>query len=369
VAEQQASIITVDPRYPDPTIIAEMGTAIRAGELVAFPTETVYGLGADATNALAVAQIFTVKGRPSTDPLIVHIADIAQLSQVTGYGLEELPTEVTILANHFWPGPLTLVLPRGPQIPDGVTAGLATVGVRLPEHAVAQALIAAAGVPIAAPSANRFGHTSPTTAAHVFADLGDRIPWILDGGPCQVGIESTILDMTVTPPRLLRPGGVPREEIEMMLGHRVRYQERTVVAVAQSPGMLLSHYAPQAHLLIFEGADIPATWERAVAEVAIRAARGKRMGALTLDVFAERFRRAGAIAFALLGAEEDPATVAHHLFAGLRMLDDAGVEVIVCGAFAHAGLGLAVRDRLWRAAGGVVISPDAPRPSGDACKA
>ncbi|MBA3823748.1 MAG: threonylcarbamoyl-AMP synthase [Ktedonobacterales bacterium] len=365
-------MIPIDAAHPDQTRISKLGAAILAGALVAFPTETVYGLGADATNADAVAAIFTAKERPNTDPLIVHIADISQLSLVTGHTLAELPENVAKLVTRFWPGPLTLVLPRGPAIPNGVTAGLTTVGVRLPAHPIARALIAAAGVPIAAPSANRFGHTSPTTAAHVFADLGDRIPWIIDGGPSQVGIESTILDMTVTPPRLLRPGGVLLEEIEAALGMPVAYQERSVTsaaATAQAPGLLLSHYAPRARLLVFEGADIAATWERAVSEVAALAVRGERVGVLSLDTLAGRFRTAGAIAIAPLGTGDNTASVAHQLFAGLRALDDAEVSTIVCGAFDPMGLGLAIRDRLWRAAGGVVISVDAPAASDEAREA
>jgi L-threonylcarbamoyladenylate synthase len=370
VAQLHATIIPVDPAQPDPAIIAQMGEAIRAGELVAFPTETVYGLGADATNATAVAGIFAAKGRPSSDPLIVHIAQVAQLPDVTGQSLATLPPGVATLAEAFWPGPLTLVLPRAPKIPDDVTAGRMTVGVRLPAHPVARALIAAARVPIAAPSANRFGHTSPTTAAHVFADLSDRIPWILDGGPSQVGIESTILDMTITPPRLLRPGGVPREAIEATLSMSVVYEERAAQPTDESalaPGMLLSHYAPYARLLLFEDINLAASWQRALDEATARMARGEQAGALAPAAWADRFRAAGVVV-APLGEGADLAAVAQHLFAGLRQLDDAKVSVIVCGSFARTGLGLAVRDRLWRAAGGAVIPANTPLPSEDARK-
>ncbi|HKD75949.1 MAG TPA: L-threonylcarbamoyladenylate synthase, partial [Ktedonobacterales bacterium] len=212
------TIYSVDPAHPDRAIIAQLGERLRAGELVAFPTETVYGLGADATNADAVRRIFAAKGRPNTDPLIVHIASPDALPAVTSLALDELPPLAQTLARHFWPGPLTLIVPRGPNIPDEVTAGLDTVGVRFPSHPAAQALIAAAGVPVAAPSANRFGHVSPTRAEHVLADLNTRIPWILDAGPCPVGVESTILDVTQSPPLLLRPGGTPVEAIEVAVG-------------------------------------------------------------------------------------------------------------------------------------------------------
>ena len=360
-----ATIIDVDAHTPDPAALARLGAMLRAGELVAFPTETVYGLGADATQPEAVARIFAAKGRPNTDPLIVHIASFDQVTQVTGHTLADLPEMVRTLAAQFWPGPLTLILPRGPQIPLSVTAGLATVGVRLPAHRVARALIAAAGVPIAAPSANRFGHTSPTTAQHVFADLGDRIGWIVDGGPCTVGIESTIVDVTQSPPRLLRPGGVPREALEALLGQPLTFRPHAAAdehASAQAPGMLLSHYAPRARLLVFEDEALAATWERALAEVQALAQQGLRVGALVPDDLVSRFLAVGAQTVMSVGALANPTEVAQRLFAGLRALDDAGVAVIVCGSFAPTGLGLAIRDRLWRAAGGTVlpITPQAP---------
>ena len=360
-----ANIIAIDSHAPDPAVLAHLGELLRAGELVAFPTETVYGLGADATQPEAVARIFAAKGRPNTDPLIVHITSLVQLPQVTGYTLANLPDIVRVLSDHFWPGPLTLILPRGPRIPLSVTAGLATVGVRLPAHPVARALIAAAGVPIAAPSANRFGHTSPTTAQHVVADLGDRISWIVDSGPCTVGIESTILDVTQSPPRLLRPGGVAREDLEAALGQPITFRAHTAAAThsaAQAPGMLLSHYAPRARLLIFEDDDITATWERACAEVQTLAQQGLQVGALVPDDLVSRFTAAGAQAVVSVGGMENSTEVAQRLFAGLRQLDDAGVTVIVCGSFAQTGLGLAIRDRLWRAAGGKVLPLNPPVP-------
>jgi L-threonylcarbamoyladenylate synthase len=353
-----ATLLTVDPVAPDPAVMAQMGAVLRLGDVVAFPTETVYGLGAAATQAEAVARIFAAKGRPSNDPLIVHIASVAQLPLVTGFALAELPRAAQILAARFWPGPLTLILPRGPLIPPLVAAGLATVGVRLPAHPVAQALITAAGVPIAAPSANRFGHTSPTTAQHVFADLGERIRWIVDGGPCPVGVESTIVDVTRTPPRLLRPGGVSREDLTAALGQPILFREHAAApttTASAAPGLLLSHYAPRARLIIFEGTDIAVTWERALAEAQSLASQGIRVGALAPDALAQRFTAVGAVVVAI-GPAHDPTAIAQRLFAGLHTLDAAAVTSIVCGSFASAGLGLAIRDRLWRAAGGVVRS-------------
>lgn len=357
-----ATIVPVDPNAPEAAVLARLGAALCAGELVAFPTETVYGLGANATDAQAVAQIFAAKGRPSSDPLIVHISTLDQLPLVTGRDVADLPAVVPLLAARFWPGPLTLILPRGPQIPTEVAAGRTTVGVRLPAHPVALALIRAAGVPVAAPSANRFGHTSPTTAQHVFADLGTRIPWIIDGGSCPVGVESTILDVTQTPPRILRPGGVPLEALAEVLGVPIAFQEHAAVAqdAAQAPGMALSHYAPQARLILIEGDDIAATWARALEETRLLAEQGQRVGALAPDELVAQFTAAGAGAVVPLGAAGDLSVIAQRLFAALRQLDDAGVDIILCGAFPHAGLGLALRDRLWRAAGGtsMIITTD-----------
>ncbi len=350
------TICVVDAEHPDPAIIARMGERLCAGELVAFPTETVYGLGADATNAVAVRRIFAAKGRPATDPLIVHIASHEILPAVTGLTLSELPPLAQILTQRFWPGPLTLVLPRGSNIPGEVTAGLDTVGVRFPSHPAARALIAAAGVPVAAPSANRFGHVSPTRAEHVLADLDTRIPWILDAGPCPVGVESTILDVTQTPPVLLRPGGTPVEAIEAAIGMPVRRRPRHAVAedeAAPSPGMLLSHYAPRSRLLVFEGDDEAAVWQQVMDQIR-EYAQSQRVGALVPADLVEPARSAGAVAVADLGAAGDSTSAARRLFAGLRALDDAGVEVIVTGSPAPGGLGLALRDRLWRAAGGTI---------------
>ncbi len=358
MSDQAAQIVTVDPTAPDTDTLERLGAALRGGALVAFPTETVYGLGADATNPDAVARIFTAKGRPGDDPLIVHIADLADLAMVTGRPLIDLPPVALRLAAAFWPGPLTLVLPRGPAIPDIVTSGLPTVGVRMPAHDVALGLIAAAGVPVAAPSANRFGHTSPTTAEHVRVDLGDRIEWILDGGPCAIGIESTILDVTQTPQVLLRPGGVPVEAIEAELGSAIARRARQVAsggAAASSPGQAVTHYAPRARMVLVEGDDPVAVRMRMVAEIRACAATGERVGALVPAEWVAAVRAAGAVLVWDLGSALDTTTAARRLYAGLRMLDGAGVAVIMAASFAESGLGLALSDRLWRAAGGRVI--------------
>jgi L-threonylcarbamoyladenylate synthase len=225
---------------------------IRAGKLVAFPTETVYGLGANALDAAAVARIFEVKGRPSTSPIIVHISDFEMVKQVAS----AWPDGAKKLADKFWPGALTLVLPKTAAVPDIVTAGLATVGVRMPAHPVALALIRAARVPIAAPSANRFTRLSPTTADHVREGLGNRVAYVLDGGPCLVGIESTVLSLAHEKPLLLRPGGVSREQIESVIGV-IGSTGETPEEAHPSPGMHPRHYSPQTRLLLVENGAVP----------------------------------------------------------------------------------------------------------------
>src|ERR1700694_2874788 len=252
-------IIKVHPTQPEPSIIEHAAGLLRAGELVVFPTETVYGLGADALQTAALERIFVAKGRPFSDPLIVHIADEAFLEHLTTF----IPEQARRLASVFWPGPLTLILPRGPRVPHLATAGLETVAIRMPRHPVALALIRALGSPIAAPSANRFMHVSPTTAQHVLADLAGRVPLIVDGGPCEVGVESTVLDLCSEVPTILRPGGVSLEALRAILpGVQLPSRRRMHETAApwengaqKSPGQLLTHYAPAIPLLLFDGSS------------------------------------------------------------------------------------------------------------------
>ncbi len=348
-----ARISCVDAHHPDPRPIAEAAAVIRAGGLVAFPTETVYGLGADGLNPAAVARIFEAKERPPTDPLILHIAEPEALSQL----VQEVPLVALELARRFWPGPLTLVLPKQLVVPDLVTAGLPTVAVRVPAHPVALALIRAAKTPIAAPSANRFGHTSPTTAQHVLDDLGDRIDLILDAGPTPVGVESTVLDLTGPVPTILRPGGLPREAIEAVVGP-VAIRVIVPEGPMPSPGMLARHYAPRAEMVFLQG---PPEWARAVLrELALRhAAEGHRVGALIAEE--DREALAGlAVETVVLGPEDDLERIARRLYDGLRELDSRGLSLILARDFGEKGLGLAIRDRLTRAAGGRVVRPASP---------
>lgn len=344
-------VLPVRTDAPEAALIEQAAAVLRAGGLVAFPTETVYGLGANALDAEAVRGIFRAKERPASDPLIVHLADVAALADIVA----ALPPLVHTLAAHFWPGPLTLVLPRGERVPPEVTAGGATVAVRIPAHPVALALIRAAGVPVAAPSANRFGRLSPTCAAHVQADLAGRVAIILDGGPTPVGVESTVLSLATPTPTILRPGGISREALAAVLG-----EVQVLAAVmpeserAPAPGMSLQHYAPRARLTLYCGET--AALLAAIRETALaRHAQGERVGLLLADEDAATF--AGLpVTVQTLGPAADLAQAAQRLFAALRQLDATGVSVILARDFGAAGLGLAIRDRLTRAAAGEVIT-------------
>jgi len=307
--------------------LADAAAVLQRGGLVAFPTETVYGLGADAFNPRAVARIFEVKARPSFDPLIVHLAEAASLDWVA---VADDPRAID-LAARFWPGPLTLVLKRRPELPDIVTSGLDTVGVRVPAHPAARALIAAAGTPLAAPSANPFGYVSPTTAAHVAELLGDAVDLVLDGGPCRVGLESTILSLAGEPV-ILRPGGLPKEALEEALGMALPLAGSSERPLA--PGQLERHYATRTPLVV-----LPARAEAAPLDQG-------RVGLL-----AQRpTRAAGFAAVEVLAPDGALSTAAARLFAALRRLDGMGLDRILAEPCEETGLGYAIMDRLRRAA-------------------
>ena len=313
----------IDPDFPDADLLARAANSLRAGKLVAFPTETVYGLGANAFDADAVGRIFAAKGRPSRNPLIVHVPDATRVHAVAG----NWPETAVRLAAAFWPGPLTMVVPKAKSIPEVVAGGGHSVGIRCPAHPVARALIAAAGVPVAAPSANRSGGLSPTTAAHVVASLGDRVDLVLDGGPCHGGLESTVVDLTGPVPRLLRPGLVRVGMLEAIAGP---------VEVANSfacgddeiplpsPGLLAKHYAPATKL-----------------EVAETEAEADQLDAIyrCAGMVVARWRPVGA-----------PEQVAARLYAELHTLDEGGFDRIIATLPAKTDEWRAVRDRLLRAA-------------------
>lgn len=335
-------LIAIDPTHPDSSVIQRAADLIRAGRLVAFPTETVYGLGANALDPAAVRRIFAAKGRPPNNPLIVHAADIDAATEC----VQRWPDAAAALAGRFWPGPLTLVLLKTHTIPDEVTAGSPTVALRVPAHRIAGCLLAAANVPIAAPSANRSALLSPTRAEHVVASLGDAVDLILDGGPTPGGLESTVLDLTVTPPRLLRPGLVTPGEIESLIGPIERGSHapaahgtsRVIAEPLRSPGMLERHYAPRAVLETLSAGSA----ER----VAALTRQGCRVGWLTFDAPTEEI--ASSVRIAIM--PRDATAYASQLYAVLHAMDDAGVERIIVEQPPDDEAWLAIRDRLKRAA-------------------
>jgi L-threonylcarbamoyladenylate synthase len=333
----------IDSLEPARDVLAQAAAHILRGELVAFPTETVYGLGANAFDTQAVQRIFAAKGRPFDDPLIVHIADAGEVASVAS----AFPSQAQRLAAEFWPGPLTLLLPRHPALPPEVTAGLDTVAVRVPRHAVALGLLRASGVPIAAPSANRFGHTSPTTAGHVLADLEGMVDVILDAGSTPVGIESTVLDLATRPPTILRPGGITREQLEAVIGpvRQAAESER----LAASPGRQPRHYAPRAKVVLVEGASPAQIAGTMTSEARRLAAAGKAVGILAASEVCAELAGAPATCFEL-GSLSDALGIARRLFLGMRTLEATPVDVILSHRVPAAGLGLAINDRLNRAA-------------------
>ncbi|AFL95795.1 putative translation factor, sua5 family [Thermococcus cleftensis] len=311
---------------------------ILEGKLVAFPTETVYGLGADALNGEAVRRIFEAKGRPADNPLIIHIADFSDLKKLAS----EVPKEAKLLAEEFWPGPLTFVLPRKEEVPLVTTGGLDTVAVRMPSHPIALSLIRAS-TPIAAPSANISGKPSPTLAEHVIDDFYGKIKAIIDGGETRIGVESTVIDLSSEKPTLLRPGGLPLEEIERVIGPvEIHPAVRgKLIDVARAPGMKYRHYSPNAQVIVVEGRRERV---RAKIEELVREYRSKsyRVGVMATEEFeADEF-------FHLGRSEEE---VARNLFKALRELDRRGVDVIIAEGVEEKGLGFAVMNRLRKAAG------------------
>ncbi len=346
-------LLPIDPHTPASDAIAEAAALIRAGRLVAFPTETVYGLGANALDPVAVAAIFRAKGRPANDPLIVHIAAAADLISIAA----DLPPIAQILADRFWPGALTLVVPRQPHVPANLAAGRPTVAVRMPAHPVALALIRAAGVPIAAPSANLFSRPSPTTAQHVLDDLSGRIDLVLDGGPTRIGLESTIVDLTLAAPRILRPGGIPLEALRSLLPDITfapRYQALEDQTALAAPGSLLKHYSPRAELRLVAGPRLAAL-AHLRATTARLVATNHRVALLLADEDAATLADLQC-PIARLGPAADTTRIAARLFAALREADATGVDIILAYVAAQYGLGQAIQDRLVRAAEGRVTT-------------
>jgi L-threonylcarbamoyladenylate synthase len=330
---EPSTVLTVSVVAPESDVIDRAAQELRAGRLVAFPTETVYGLGAVATDPGAVAAVFHGKGRPATDPLIVHVPSVRAARAVVA----SWPSGAQRLADAFWPGPITLILPRAEHIPPEVTAGGPSVAVRVPAHPVAAALLQAVDRPVAAPSANRFGRVSPTTAEHVRAELDGIYALLLDAGPTPLGVESTVVDLTAETPRMLRPGGVTLEDLQAVLGE-VHHTERAVAAdgrATSAPGELLRHYAPSTPLVLVEGG----TELRDLLEQALTAA-GVQARPLDLPL--------------------DASDAARNLYAALRAADESDADALLACSLEPAGLGRAVNDRLFRAAHGRVVLDASP---------
>jgi L-threonylcarbamoyladenylate synthase len=344
--------LKVNPQKPEAEKIQIAADIIKRGGLVAFPTETVYGLGADAFNEEAVKQLFAAKNRPLDNPPIIHVADSSQIQKLA----KEVPPVAEALMSKFWPGPLTLVFKRSSNVPKETVAGLDTVAIRMPNHPVALALIRKSGCPIAAPSANLSGKPSPTTAKHVLDDLEGRIDAVLDGNDTSVGVESTVLDLSVEPPMLLRPGGTSLEALREVLGVVVVHpfvisEKELALKETRSPGMMHKHYAPKAQVVLIEGEQ--AAVEKKIKELT----QSYRQSGCKVGVLAtiETAQNVEADVVKLMGSQENLASVAHSLFGLLREFDVEGVDVIVAEGVSSEGLGLAVMNRLRKASGYHII--------------
>lgn len=345
----QTRIRKVDENCIDPKIMKEAGELLKSGELVAFPTETVYGLGANALDTLAAAKIYAAKGRPSDNPLIVHIADMESLPLIT----KEIPKTAVKLAEKFWPGPLTMVLKKSDAVPYGTTGGLDTVAVRMPSHPIALEMIRWGGGYVAAPSANTSGRPSPTLASHVADDMDGIIPLILDGGPVGIGIESTIVDLTEEIPTILRPGFITQEMLEEVVGtvQMDRGLSENSKTPPKAPGMKYRHYAPRAELIIVEGNS-----EAVIEKINGLAEENKEKGIVTGIIGTEETvnrYRTGIVKS--IGTRNDELTISSHLYRILREFDESDAEVIYSESFEEGAMGNAIMNRLLKAAGHKMI--------------
>lgn len=341
-------VLAVDAQNPEMDKIRKAADFIKRGGLVAFPTETVYGLGADALNATAIRSLFEAKRRPLDNPPIVHVCDAKDVYRLA----KTVPAKAELLMRQFWPGPLTLIFEHSSIVPSVTVAGLDTIAVRMPRHDVALALIKESGCPIAAPSANLAGKPSPTLARHVLEDLDGLIDAVLDAGPTHIGVESTVLDLTVDPPQVLRPGGTPFEALLKLLKRVELNPVATAnkilsVEKARSPGMKHKHYAPKAEVVVVEG-DIEAVVDRVNELIARYKAGGKKVGVLATN---ETLKSYSADTVKSLGSRRVLADVARNLFRLLREFDAENVDVIIAEGVSTEGLGLAIMNRLRKAAG------------------
>jgi L-threonylcarbamoyladenylate synthase len=345
---RETLVLKVDSNTPEIKAIRVAAIFIKNGGLVAFPTETVYGLGADALNPKAVRNLFRAKKRPLDNPPIVHVGDFQDVYRLA----TEVPEKAERLMEVFWPGPLTLIFKRSKIVPDVTVASLDTIAVRMPRHNVALALIRESGCPLAAPSANLAGKPSPTTAEHVLEDLNGRIDAVLDAGPTRIGVESTVLDLTVDPPQILRPGGTPLEALKRVLGkvelHPVAVAEKEIaIEKARSPGMKHRHYAPKAEVVVVEG-ELAAVAKKVAELTDFYRRRKLKVGVLATDETAALYR---ADVVKSLGSRSSLNAIAKNLFKLLREFDLEGADVIIAEGVPTEGLGLAVMNRLRKASG------------------
>ena len=346
----ETQIKKLDAKALDMNVIAEAGRVLREGGLVAFPTETVYGLGGDALNPASSEKIYAAKGRPSDNPLIVHIAREEDVYRIAA----KVPKEAKGLMEAFWPGPLTLIFPKTDLVPGKTTGGLATVAVRMPNHPIALALIKASTGFVAAPSANASGRPSPTQSGHVYMDLAGRIPMILDGGPVGIGIESTIVDFSESTPTILRPGYITKEMIQEVIGEVSMdpgLESSDSAVPPKAPGMKYRHYAPQADLILVEGQQEEVV--SAINHFLEEAGRqGKKAGVIGTDETCGLYRE-GIVKS--IGTRKEAAVIAKHLYGLLREFDELGVDIIYSESFSRKGIGQAVMNRMIKAAGHRVI--------------
>ena len=347
----ETEVLKIDPDHIDGEGMDRAGALIAAGELVAFPTETVYGLGGDGLNPEASGKIYAAKGRPSDNPLIIHIADFEDMKRIA----DQIPPEAKLLSDAFWPGPLTMIVKKSAAVPDATTGGMDTVAVRMPSHPVARELIRRSGCVIAAPSANLSGRPSPTEASHCVEDLSGRIPMIIDGGPVGIGIESTIIDLTEEEPMVLRPGYITPEMLSQVLGQEVVIDPGILAAddtrKPKAPGMKYRHYAPKADMIIVEG-----TSDRVVAKINELVKEKQKAGIRTAVIATEETRALyQADEILSIGSRTDEDSIARHLFGILRTCDELEVGAIYSESFATPRIGQAIMNRLLKAAAHQVI--------------
>lgn len=335
----------IDGIHPEVELLKEGAEWLKAGELVAFPTETVYGLGANALNESACTKIFQAKGRPQDNPLIVHVCNRSMANML----VSNWTPEAELCVQHFWPGPLTLVMSKTAKVSDVVTAGLATVAIRMPSHPVALRLIEETRLPIAAPSANLSGKPSPTRGSHVWRDMKGKIPLILDAGACLLGLESTILDVSGGIPTILRPGGISREQLEVLLGE-VQVDNPSEIKAPKAPGMKYRHYAPQGEMILMMG-SLERIILRMGREIQKGHARLKKVGVLCSLESAPFLHNQFPDLLFVLGSKDRPEEIASNLFEGLRLCDERGIDLILAEGVEEGGLGTAIMNRLQKAAG------------------